>query len=292
MVVDIITNLLKAILNIKESGFFNLEELYPLRSTIVKNKINAVGDQLEFFVKDSFANSYFSEEREELYKNTFSYLGNNKNPPDLILQKGDAIEVKKIEDQPKKQLQLNSSFPEQKLHSYSSLISQKCRDCENGEEFEKDMLYVMGFVEEKNLKLLFFVYGDCFAKSTDFYQNKKDIIKELLKDSSLDMEVSPSKELSRFNSVDPLGVTSLRIRGMWLLKNPLVIFDDVVEFEKDEQICSVFAIMRKSKFDSFPLEDKNNILNDDEITCKDIEIRNPDNASEMIDAVLLRYDKK
>ena len=268
--------------------------MYPRNSEISeRNKINAIGDALEFFIKDSFADSYYEPNKNEEYLKIFSYLGNDTNPPDIILKRSDAIEVKKLEGY-KSQLQLNSSFPEKKLHSSNTLINDECRNCEDGEEFEKDMIYAIGVIPKntKILRCLFFVYGDCFAKSSEFYQNKKDLITNLLKHPSLDMEFSETNELGRFNDVDPLGVTNLRVRGMWLLKNPLVIFEDVVEFKKNQQDCSIFAIMKKTKFDSFPLEDKNNIIYDDEIIFKNIEIKNPDNPSEMMDAVLLRYDKK
>ncbi len=190
------------------------------------------------------------------------------------------------------QIQLNSSFPEQKLHSTNPLITEECKNCENGEYFEKDMMYSVGVIQKKTLKSLFFVYGDCFAEPSEFYQNKKDLITKLMKDPSLDMEFSPTNELGRFNAVDPLGVTNLRVRGMWLLKNPLVIFEDIVNFKPNEQECSIMALMRKTKFESFPNGDKNSILNDKDIIYKEVKINDPSKPSELMDAVLLRYDKK
>ena len=65
-----------------------------------KNKINAVGDALEAFIKDIFANTLNETDdfkRIISYQKVFSYCGNQNNPPDLMLIDGDAIEVKKIE---------------------------------------------------------------------------------------------------------------------------------------------------------------------------------------------------
>ena len=65
-----------------------------------KNRINQIGDALEFFLKDIFADPV--TETDELikllkYDEVFSYSGNANNPPDLMLKNGDAVEIKKIE---------------------------------------------------------------------------------------------------------------------------------------------------------------------------------------------------
>ena len=61
------------------------------------NRINAVGYALEDYIKNLFADGFNCSERErrEKWSATFSYLGNDANPPDIILKGGDAIEVKK-----------------------------------------------------------------------------------------------------------------------------------------------------------------------------------------------------
>ena len=96
------------------------------------NRANSKGEALEEFIKDIFANTIDVKNinnKKELLSETFSYLGNNSNPPDSMLRyQGDAIEVKKIESI-KYQLQLNSSYTNSKLFSNSNMISYHCRIC-------------------------------------------------------------------------------------------------------------------------------------------------------------------
>ena len=91
-----------------------------------------MGDALEEYIKDIFAGTYaITDEQKRLEKisETFSYLGNNSNSPDAMLRKGDAIEVKKIENS-NSSLALNSSYPKHKLFADSTMISNHCRDAE------------------------------------------------------------------------------------------------------------------------------------------------------------------
>lgn len=89
------------------------------------NRANYMGEALEEYVKDLFAGSFnvTSFERMEAHAQTFSYLGNNSNPPDAMLRNGDAIEVKKTESLDA-QLALNSSYPKHKLRADCSMISE------------------------------------------------------------------------------------------------------------------------------------------------------------------------
>ncbi len=87
------TNILQAIYTIVNNDIPDVVDFYRSH-----NKINAVGDALELFVKDIFANTLneIDEVRnKKLTKEVFSYAGNTNNPPDLMLALGDAIEVKK-----------------------------------------------------------------------------------------------------------------------------------------------------------------------------------------------------
>lgn len=55
---------------------------------------------LEAYIQDAFANTISetnSRKRSKRLSEVFSYLGNQNNPPDSILNGGDAIEVKKIQ---------------------------------------------------------------------------------------------------------------------------------------------------------------------------------------------------
>ena len=84
------TNILQAINTIVNNDIPDVVEFY--RS---QNKINAVGDALELFIKDIFANTITinetTDEKQEKYEQVFFYAGNANNPPDLMLMGGDAV---------------------------------------------------------------------------------------------------------------------------------------------------------------------------------------------------------
>ena len=88
------TNTLKAIVNIIKNNINDLEEYKSLNYKI---RINNTGEALENLIKNSLCNSYNSNDIEKinLQNKYFSYLGNQNNPPDLIIKNGDAVEVKK-----------------------------------------------------------------------------------------------------------------------------------------------------------------------------------------------------
>ena len=87
------TNLLIAITNLVKNPITELMSHYR-----AANRANSMGDALELYIKDLFCNSLNENdinEKNEIYSEYFSYLGNQNNPPDMIIKQGDAIEVKK-----------------------------------------------------------------------------------------------------------------------------------------------------------------------------------------------------
>lgn len=120
------SNILYAIKNVVESPITKLKSFY-----ILKNRVNQVGEALEYYVQDIFAGTIGTDEATRMAKisETFSYMGNNSNPPDIILKDGDAIETKKIQS-PSSSLPLNSSYPKSKLYVDSPMLNKACRACE------------------------------------------------------------------------------------------------------------------------------------------------------------------
>lgn len=169
-----------------------------LQNTAGNNRANNSGDGLEEYVKDLFAGTFDieGEQRLETISKTFSYLGNNSNPPDAMLRGGDAIEVKKIERQ-NSALALNSSYPKNKLYADSSMISQACRKSEDWNC--KDMMYIVGFVQNDKLKQLSVVYGLDYCADESCYLRIKNTIKESV-ESIPSIEFSESRELGHINS--------------------------------------------------------------------------------------------
>ena len=70
------------------------------------------------------------------------------------------------------------------------------------------------------------------------------------------VEFSPTKELGRVNKVDPLGITSLRIRGMWQIEQPEKVYQYLLSEEASKCDFRLVALMRESKYQSFPVEDR------------------------------------
>jgi len=281
------TNLLIAIKNIVESPLSNI--VYHNNSS---NRANLAGDSLEHYIKDVFCNSLQTEttaEKNKIFSQNFSYIGNQNNPPDLIIRNGDVIEIKKIENL-NSAIALNSSYPKAKLHADSPMITKSCRECEDWRE--KDILYIIGVVAKENiLKSLWFVYGDCYAAEKEIYEKIKNTISEGLEELP-NLELAQTNELGRVNKVDPLGITCLRIRGMWHIENPNRVFDYLTKNSEDE--FSLNAVLLRSKYDSFPAEDRKALenLKNTNFSISNINIKSPNNPANLLDAVLISFGRK
>lgn len=280
------TNLLSALKNVFEHAPNELGNL-----NTGTNRANNMGDALELYIQDIFSDAVGIAElgaKDAAHQRAFSYLGNTKNPPDIILREGDAIEVKKIET-PGKDLALNSSYPKDKLHSNSPMITTACRGCEAWEA--KDIIYVVGLVTENRLKSLWFVYGDCYAANSEVYERVASRISAGLNDLP-DVELAETNELGRVNKVDPLGITNLRIRGMWTIKNPLRVFD-TIRAVNNTALISVNAVMLRTKYESFPEADRISLedLRADGVVIEDAEIRSPNNPAQLLPVKVIKFLK-
>ncbi len=278
------TNLLEAICNLSSFKRVDLLNLYS-----GSNRVNNMGMALEYYIKDLFCdtiNVSSVSKKDKMYSNYLSYIGNQNNPPDFIIKAGDSVEVKKLEGL-RSGLALNSSYPKSKLHVDCPMITKNCRICE--EWSTKDIIYSIGVVDIKNgkkLKLLWFLYGDCYAATRETYEKIRTAIRIGFNTShNINTE---TKELGRVNAVDPLGITYLRIRGMWHIDNPIKVFDYIDDYDKSNAF-TMYAIMREEKYDSFPNSSKNRIKACKQINIKDIEIKNPDNPAKFIEAKLIKF---
>ncbi len=252
------------------------------------NRMNNMGEGLEAYIKNAFANTLVSMNETERLKEinkAFSYTGNKNNPPDMMLKRGDAIEVKKIES-PKSNLQLNSSHPKSKLLLSNTKINNACKSCENWKE--KDLIYSIGHVKSKQLHSLWMVYGDCYAADDETYEKVESSIKESI--SLVDsLEINDTtNELSGIKNVDPLNITYLRVRGMWIIENPSKVFDYVYSHDLKVKF-QMITLMKKSKFESFSSNDRNQLKNLKNLTISDVKIKNPNNPADLIDATLIVY---
>ncbi|MBE0515666.1 NgoPII family restriction endonuclease [Sulfurimonas sp.] len=280
------SNIIKAFVNIVNSYQITVNNV-----TNGNNRANNMGEGLESLIKDAFAgttNEIDEQKRLEVFSAVYSYSGNKNNPPDLILRNSDAIEIKKLESHTTA-IALNSSYPKAKLFSDSTMITATCKNCEPW--VEKDMLYAIGNVPKNRnqLKSLWLVYGDCFCADKDIYERIKDTISNGIASIS-DVEFTETNELGKVKKVDPLGVTDLRIRGMWHIDNPTKIFSYLNLYDTSK-VFQLFSLMKKEKYESLPLQDREAIENFDNenVSVSDVRIKNPNNPVQLINSKLLIF---
>lgn len=281
------SNILKAFINTINSYQTNVSTL-----TNGNNRANNMGDGLEEFIKNIFAgtmNETNEQNRLTTFSQTYSYSGNKNNPPDLILRNSDAIEIKKLES-PITAIALNSSYPKSKLFSNSSMITTACRNCEENWTV-KDMLYIIGNVPKNtnSLKSLWFVYGDCFCADKEVYERIKDTISTGIA-TIPNVEFTETNELGKVKRVDPLGITDLRIRGMWHIENPTKIFNYIYSYDETKSF-QLICLMKKEKYELLPLQDRQMIenLNSQNVSVSDVRIKNPNNPIQLMDGKLLVF---
>jgi len=279
------TNILTALYNLKCT---NVTTITNQSSSSIK--INSVGESLEHYIRDLFSNTLHEEDynqRVEAYEKTFSYLGNQNNPPDIMIKYGDALEIKKIQSI-NSSIALNSSYPKNKLLATDPLLTSACKKCEEWQE--KDLIYVVGVVKQEQLFALWFVYGNCYAASNGTYEKVKEAISSGVNGLN-GISFSKTKELGRVNKVDPLGITNLRIRGMWMIENPNKVFQNITNIDSGK--ITINALMLDEKYNSFSDMDRSQIesLQSDTFIIKNVKIMSPDNPAKMLIAKLIRFTK-
>lgn len=280
----VMANVIDAIINLVRNPKIELRSYSESH-----NRANSMGEMLEEYIKDLFAGTVELKDnylRTQKLSEVFCYLGNQNNPPDAMLKGGDAIEVKKIESNDS-QLALNSSYPKAKLFSDSSMISQACRDCEKWQS--RDMIYAVGVVGNNRLTSLAMVYGEDYCAEKEVYERIKGVIKHGV-ESIPAVEFAETRELGRVNKVDPLGITYLRVRGMWGIDNPFSVFKDI--YKRDYRNSFNFmAIINEHKYYSF---DNHNALEMlcgeiEQLNIKDVQVKNPNNPAQLRSAKLITF---
>ncbi|MDU2108993.1 MAG: NgoPII family restriction endonuclease [Peptoniphilus rhinitidis] len=282
-------NIINAIINLIENSAIDLNG----DKDLIRNRANGMGKALEEYVKDLFAGTINeTDEMERILKQSeiFSYSGNQSNPPDFMIRGGDAVEVKKLEKRGSA-LALNSSYPKNKLYSDSKMITKFCKKCE--EWNVKDIIYAVGVVgkNKKTLESLVFVYGEDFAASKEVYE--KLILKVRNGITRIpDLECGDTKELGRVNSVDPLGITYLRVRGMWGVENPFKIFSYIYETDPNYDF-NFMAIISEEKWNKLDnrAELERLVENTENANISKEKIKNPDNPAVLKNVYLITYKR-
>lgn len=277
-------NIIDAVITLVEKNNFRLENFHG-----GNNRINETGYALEDYVKNLFANTFDCSENErlEIWSETFSYLGNDANPPDIMLKGGDAVEVKKIQSNDTA-LALNSSYPKQILSVENPMISNACRAAESWSE--KDLIYVVGVVKNNSVKNLCMIYGRDYCAAADCYNKIRQKIKSGVEEIS-GVEFAQTRELGRVNRVDPLGITYLRVRGMWHIENPFKVFSYIYQRNLAANF-NFMCVINSEKWNT--LENRNKLFelqkNFPALKISDVKIKNPDNPAKLNAAKLITYE--
>ena len=271
------TNIITALLNLH---YFKNNLVNDFSET--NNRINKVGSSLENYVKNLFI------DRNDRTKNSndyFSYEGAQNNPPDLILKEGDAFEIKKIGTVTATDIQLNSSYPKNTLKIDDPKLTEECRNCEFVEWKEKDIFYVIGHVDNKKLlKSIFFIQGPCLACSPDHYESLFNNFKQHIYKGNFTF--SDTKEIARLNKIDPLDYTNLRVRAMFLMKNPFKIFD-FCNIKKNSNM-NVFCLMTDKKYSSFKEHNLHLLEQNTDIKINDIQINSPMDKNQFLNCKFIQ----
>ena len=276
-------NIINAIVNLVKHSTLILAE-----QNGGNNRANDMGTALEDYIKNLFSDSFSlsTKDRLEKWQEVFSYLGNNSNPPDIMLRNGDAIEVKKIQSKGSS-LALNSSYPKHTLKATNSLINKACKNAEEWKE--KDMIYAIGVVKDSYLHSLCMVYGTEYCASDEIYSN----IRRRIKDSVINtpgVENEETKELGHINKVDPLGITYLRVRGMWGIENPTKVFNYVYT-PNDNADFNFMCIINDTKWKTFDNKDELITLSKlhAHLNISDIKVKDPDNPAKLKPAKMITF---
>ena len=294
--VDISSNLLRAIDNLSECRNFDLKATQG----VVSNMVSAQGKPLEGFVKASFCGrpdtgmSTDMAIQKHLARNqlsaddVFCYQGSVNNPPDAMLRDyGDAIEIKKVEGIGT--IHLNSSLPKQRLYADDKQLKDLAVKCEPDWE-SRDMLYVIGNTDASVLnRYLFFFYGDCVFKNNKFYHDVFMSAKNSLK--GVDRIDQTGNEYGTIKDVDELGIdTNMRLRPQNSFAHPFKIFSQLESLATiDHAEFSLFAVMRTEKFSSFTHDEQELLTDNPKITHRTEQIRDPDNPEGKIDVEVFSF---
>lgn len=276
------TNILEAISNIVNQKDFEIRTMYSGR-----NRANGMGDALENYIKDAFVGTLgITDETQKMktYNQVFSWLGSQNNPPDIMIKGGDAIEVKKTQST-NSSLALNSSYPKTNLRHTSLMITKECRECEDWTV--KDLIYCVGHTTDTSLKSLWMVYGNSYAAKHETYQRIKTTISDGIK-TIPDVVFADTKELGRVNQVAPLGITNLRIRGMWQIENPRKVFNYLNEpKDKDFELVCIVPI---EKYNNFPKESRTKLegIKEKGFSIENKQIKDPNNPAKLLDCKLIK----
>lgn len=297
------TNVLIALRNILKHNSTRLTPLFKSNGSA-----NAVGDNLEYFIKDMFccdALQYsYVDQKEVEYKKLLSWTGDSSHFPDLIVQGGVGVESKKVNDTSYGTIPLNSSYPKDYVTKNSQNYPKKSLIYEtNADWVRKPIIYAIGNLNTKNVKKefqlisLWFAYGNTMVPNNKYYQDIISGIRSSIKEANSDIKLKKSKELARVQGIDKLGNTNMRVRGMYELEHPARIFNRYIKdiaLPKDKS--KIYVVMLDSELQNIitDMDEKWNSLANDlnyykankKLFERKIKIPDPNNIKDTLPATI------
>jgi len=135
------------------------------------------------------------------------------------------------------------------------------------------------------LKSIFFIQGPCLACTPDYYENLFKNFKQHIYKGKFTF--SETKEVARLNNIDPLNYTNLRVRAMFLMKNPFKIFEFCQI--KESSNMNVFCLMTDKKYSSFKGEDIKLLNQNADIEIYDKKINDPMDKNKFLDCKFIEF---
>ena len=133
------------------------------------------------------------------------------------------------------------------------------------------------------------VYGTEYCADIETYTRIENVVKEGLQ-SIENVELAQTNELGRLNKVDPLGITNMRIRGMWTIMNPLKVFN-YVYMPNSSKTFNFMCLINSEKYATLSniknLEGFTNEIPD--LNIKDVKVKNPNNPAQLIECKLITF---
>lgn len=129
-----------------------------------------------------------------------------------------------------------------------------------------------------------------YAADSTIYQRIKHTITDGISQIPY-VDFAPTNELAKVKKVDPLGITDLRVRGMWSIANPFRVFESVYQRDTTKSF-HFMCIINAEKWKSFAntallLQD---IMLIPQFQVSDIDIPNPDNPAQLKPAKLITLE--
>jgi hypothetical protein len=248
-------------------------------------EISRAGEGLELWVKHFLAGTIGHADEDAITKTwqeIFSFHGGVNNPPDVIIRDSLAVEVKKTQSVAGA-LQLNSSWPLRKLKCSDSHITQECREAELWTE--KPFLLIVGRVNPvlRSITSLWIVDGRCLSDDESVYET----LMAKARTAMLNLGGSTTREIGKFDDMDSLNRTILRVRPMFTLNHPAKIFEDIFCRQDGKQFI-LNILMLKSSYLEFSEFDRNEIESKEKgLLIQELVIKDPTDSLSTINAILI-----